>query len=111
MSKRLPMSLLFAAAVICTSYTGARAQASNEYYAEYYNNYYRNYYSSYYANPIFWPFLIVGTAVGTAAVVATLPIRMVCANCLPPPAGFYPFYNPPAPPAPSGPAMSYQPAR
>jgi hypothetical protein len=107
MSKRLSTSLLFAAAVICASYTGARAQASNT-YAEYYDNYYRNYYYSHYANPIFWPFLIVGTAIGTAGFIATLPIRVVCANCLPPPAGFYPFYNPPASPAPSGPAMSYQ---
>jgi hypothetical protein len=104
MSKRLTLSLLFAVAVICTSYTGARAQPFNN-YAEYYDNYYRNYYYSYYANPLFWPFLIVGTAVGTAGFIATLPIRAVCANCLPPPASFYPFYNPPVP---SGPAMSYQ---
>jgi len=107
MNKRTIISLLFAAAVVCTSFTGARAQAQNA-NTEYYNNYYRNYYYNYYSNPITWPFLIVGTAFGTAAFIATLPIRVVCANCLPPPEGFYPFYHPAAP---SGPGMSYQSAR
>jgi hypothetical protein len=104
MYKKAAIPLLLAAAILATPLTEARAQAPYYYY-----------YNPYYGNPILWPFLVAGAVLGTAALIATLPIRVVCSNCLPPPEGFYPFYTayttPPAPPARVGPAMSYQPAR
>ena len=103
MTKKAAIPLMLAAAILATSFTTARAQAPY-YYA-----------NPYYANPLLWPVLVVGAVLGTAALIATLPIRVVCSNCLPPPEGFYPYYTayttPPAPPPPTGPAMSYRPAR
>jgi hypothetical protein len=103
MNKKTAIPLVLAAAIMAMSFTAARAQTPY-YYA-----------NPYYANPLFWPFLLAGAVVGTAALIATLPIRVVCSNCLPPPEGFYPLYTayitPPAPPPPTGPAMSYRPAR
>lgn len=113
MTKKIAISLVLVTAIMTTPYM-ARAQALNnqnynQYYADYYNRYYYNYY---YNNPIFWPFLAAGAILGTAALIATLPIRVVCSNCLPPPEGFYPlFTTSPAPPSPSGPPMSYKPAQ
>lgn len=112
MNKKMAISLVLAAAIIVAPYT-ARAQAlyNPNYYNQYYANYYNQYYAYYYyGNPIFWPVLAAGAILGTAALIATMPIRVVCANCLPPPAGFYPLYVSP-PSVPSGPAMSYQLAR
>jgi hypothetical protein len=99
MNKKTAISLMLAAAIIAVPFSAARAQTPY-YYA-----------NPYYANPLFWPFLAVGAILGTAALIVTAPIRVVCSNCLPPPENFYPFYaGPPAPPPP-GPPMSYTPAR
>ena len=112
MAKKTVISLVLAAAVMTMPYM-ARAQAPynpnyyNQYYADYYNRYYYDYY---YNNPFYFPVLAAGAVLGTAAFIATLPIRVVCANCLPPPEGFYRLYLIPPPPPPAGPAMSYQPA-
>ena len=98
MNKKTAISLMLAAAIIAVPFSAARAQTPY-YYA-----------NPYYANPLFWPFLAVGAILGTAALIVTAPIRVVCSNCLPPPENFYPFYaGPPAPPP--GPPMSYTPAR
>jgi hypothetical protein len=107
MTKKIAIALVLAAVIMAMPYT-VRAQVSNNQnaYNQYYADYYARYYYNYYSNPIFWPFLAAGAIIGTAALIATLPIRVVCADCLPPPARFYPLYVPPPPP--SGPAMSYQ---
>ena len=67
-------------------------------------------YPYYYANPLFWPFLAAGAVLGTAALIVTAPIRIVCADCLTPPQYFYPFYaNAPAPAYQPGITYSYGP--
>jgi hypothetical protein len=94
MNRKTAISFTLAAAIIAVPFSAARAQTPY-----------------YYANPLFWPFLAAGAILGTAALIVTAPVRVVCSNCLPPPASFYPFYvGPPAPPPP-GPPMSYTPAR
>lgn len=100
MIKRTAMSVTLAAAIAAAPLSAARAQ------------------TYYYANPLFWPFLAAGAILGTAALIVTAPIRVVCSNCLPPPEAYYPFYvGPPAAtyapqpavyPAPA-PAPAYQP--
>src|SRR5260370_24286662 len=84
---RTAISVALAAAIAAAPLSAARAQ------------------TPYYANPLLWPFLAVGAILGTAALIVTVPVRVVCSDCLPPPANFYPFYvGPPAP------AYSLQPA-
>jgi len=99
MNKKIAISLMLAAAIIAVPFSAARAQTPY-YYA-----------NPYYANPLFWPFLAAGAILGTAALIVTAPIRVVCSDCLPPPENFYPFYAAPPAPPPPGPAMSYTPAR
>jgi len=82
-SKRIAISVMLAAAIAVAPFSAARAQ------------------TPYYANPLFWPFLAAGAVLGTAALIVTLPIRVVCSDCLPAPAAYYPFYA--APPAPAYP--------
>jgi hypothetical protein len=79
--KRTAMSVALAAAIAAAPLSAARAQ------------------TQYIYNPLFWPFLAAGAVLGTAALIVTAPIRIVCAECLPPPYAFYPFYSGP-PPAP-----------
>jgi hypothetical protein len=96
------MSVALAAAIAAAPLSVARAQTAYYYY-----------------NPLFWPFLAAGAVLGTAALIVTAPIRVVCANCLPPAEAFYPFYvgAPPAPQpavytAPAQPGITYSyPAR
>ena len=92
MTKRTAISLMLAAAIAAAPFSAARAQTPY-----------------YYANPLFWPFLAAGAILGTAALIVTAPIRVVCSDCLPAPQYFYPFYvAPPAPPPPaSQPPMRY----
>ena len=93
MNQKTVVSLMLAAAIIAAPFSAARAQTPY-----------------YYANPLLWPFLAAGAILGTAALIVTAPVRVVCSYCLPPPQNFYPFYvGPPAPPP--GPPMSYTPAR
>ena len=95
------MSVALAAAIAAAPLAAARAQTTYVY------------------NPLFWPFLAAGAVLGTAALIVTAPIRVVCADCLPPPYAFYPFYvgPPPAPQpavytAPAQPGITYSyPAR
>ena len=90
--KATAVSLALAAAVALAPFSAARAQTAYEY--------------PYYANPLFWPFLAAGAVLGTAALIVTAPVRIVCWNCLPPAEAFYPFYVGPAyPPQPA----AYQP--
>jgi hypothetical protein len=85
--KRTAISVMLAAAIAAAPFSAARAQ------------------TPYYANPLFWPFLAAGAVLGTAALIVTLPIRVVCSDCLPAPAAYYPFYaGPPAPAYPPQPA-------
>jgi hypothetical protein len=94
--KGIAISLALGAAVATAPFSPARAQAPV--------------YPYYYANPLFWPFLAAGAVLGTAALIVTSPIRIVCADCLPPPQAFYPFYAGPPAPAPAAyPAPAYQP--
>jgi len=80
MNKRTAVSIALAAAMAAAPLSAARAQ------------------TAYYANPLFWPFLAAGAVLGTAALIVTAPIRVVCSDCLPPPYAYYPFYvGPPAP--------------
>ena len=85
------MTVAFAAAIAAAPLAAARAQTPYVY------------------NPLFWPFLAAGAVLGTAALIVTAPIRVVCADCLPPPYAFYPFYaGPPPGPQPAvytGPAQ------
>ena len=79
---RTATAVALAAAMAVAPLSAARAQAPYPYYA----------------NPLFWPFLAAGAVLGTAALIVTSPIRVVCADCLPPPQAYYPFYvGPPAP--------------
>jgi hypothetical protein len=94
--KATAVSVALAAVVATAPFSPARAQAPA--------------YPYYYANPLFWPFLAAGAVLGTAALIVTSPIRIVCAECLPPPQAFYPFYaGPPAPAPVAYPAPAYQP--
>jgi hypothetical protein len=80
MNKRTVVSIALAAAMAAAPLSAARAQ------------------TAYYANPLFWPFLAAGAVLGTAALIVTAPIRVVCSDCLPPAYAYYPFYvGPPAP--------------
>ena len=88
--KRTLTSLMLAAAIAAAPLSVARAQTAYYYY-----------------NPIFWPFLAAGAILGTAALIVTAPVRIVCSDCLPPPQNFYPYFAPPPPPPPIG----YAPAR
>ena len=67
MNKRTAISIALAAAMAVAPLSAARAQ------------------TAYYSNPLFWPFLAAGAILGTAALIVTSPIRVVCADCLPPP--------------------------
>lgn len=79
MNKRTAISVVLAAALAVAPFSAARAQ-------------------TYYVNPLFWPFLAAGAILGTAALIVTAPIRVVCSDCLPPPQAYYPFYiGPPTP--------------
>jgi hypothetical protein len=90
--KRTAISVALAAAIAAAPFSAARAQ------------------TPYYANPLFWPFLAAGAVLGTAAFIVTLPIRVVCSDCLQAPAAYYPFYaGPPAPAYPPAPAAYQQP--
>jgi hypothetical protein len=93
--KGTAVSVALAAAVVVAPFSPARAQAPA--------------YPYYYANPLFWPFLAAGAALGTAALIVTSPIRIVCADCLPPPYAFYPFYTGPEPVAYPPQPAAYQP--
>ena len=99
MNKKTVISLMLAAAIVAVPFSAARAQ--NPYY----------YANPYYANPLFWPFLAAGAILGTAALIVTAPVRIVCSTCLPPAESFYPFYTVPPAPRPAGPPMIYTPAR
>jgi hypothetical protein len=91
--KRTAISFLLAAVIAAAPFSAARAQ------------------TPYYANPLLWPFLAVGAVLGTAALIVTAPIRVVCADCLPPPYAYDPFYaRPPEPAYPPQPAIYYAPA-
>ncbi|HEV8031854.1 MAG TPA: hypothetical protein VGP42_12630 [Stellaceae bacterium] len=80
--KRTAISVMIAAAIAAAPLSAARAQAVYPYYY----------------NPLVWPFLAAGAILGTAALIVTLPIRVVCSDCLPAPAAYYPLYaGPPAP--------------
>ena len=99
--KGIAVSAALAAAIALAPLSMARAQTA--YQTPYY-----------YANPLFWPFLAAGAVLGTAALIVTAPVRIVCWDCLPPPEAFYPFYvGPPAPqPAAYQPGITYSyPAR
>jgi hypothetical protein len=90
--KRTAISVALAAAIAAAPFSAARAQ------------------TPYYANPLLWPFLAVGAILGTAALIVTVPVRVVCSDCLPPPSYYYPFYaGPPAPAYPPAPAAYQQP--
>src|SRR3954453_3331778 len=79
-SKRTAISIALAAGIAAAPLSAARAQTP-------------------YYNPLFWPFLAAGAVLGTAALIVTAPIRVVCSDCLPPPYAYYPFYvGPPVPP-------------
>ena len=96
MNKRTVISIALAVGITAAPLSAARAQTA--------------YQVPYYYNPLFLPFLVVGAALGTAALIVTLPIRVVCADCLPPPQAYYPFYaGPPTPAYPPQPA-TYAPA-
>ena len=82
--KRTATAVALAAALAAAPLSAARAQAQYPYYAN---------------NPLFWPFLAAGAILGTAALIVTSPIRVVCADCLPPPEAYYPFYAGSAAPA------------
>jgi hypothetical protein len=88
MNKRTAISVVLAAALAVAPFSAARAQ-------------------TYYVNPLFWPFLAAGAILGTAALIVTAPIRVVCSNCLPPPQAYYPFYIGPPATAYSQPPASY----
>ena len=91
--KRIAISVVLAAAIAAAPFSAARAQ------------------TPYYYNPLFWPFLAAGAVLGTAALIVTAPVRVVCAACLPPPQAFYPFYvGPPTPAYPPQPAVYSAPA-
>ena len=90
--KRTAISVVLAAAIAAAPFSAARAQ------------------TPYYANPLFWPFLAAGAILGTAALIVTAPIRIVCSDCLPPPYAYYPFYaGPPVPPGQPPISYSYGP--
>src|SRR5436305_14594203 len=97
-SKRTAISIALAAGIAAAPLSAARAQTP-------------------YYNPLFWPFLAAGAVLGTAALIVTAPIRIVCSDCLPPPYAYYPFYAGAPAPAPAYapqpalyPAPAYQPA-
>jgi hypothetical protein len=99
--KRILVPVVLAAAIAAAPLFAARAQI-----AAY----------PYYYNPLFWPFLAAGAVLGTAALIVTAPVRVVCTDCLPPPYAFYPFYTAPpapqpvaypAPPPPGQPGITY----
>jgi hypothetical protein len=93
--KRTVISIALAAGLAAAPLSVARAQTPYDY------------------NPLFWPFLAAGAVLGTAALIVTLPVRVVCSDCLPPPYAYYPLNVGPPPLAPqpvSYPAPAYQPA-
>ena len=57
--------------------------------------------------PLFWPFCVAGAVVGTAATIATAPIRAVVGPPYPYYYG-YPGYYPPPPPRYAAPGWRYR---
>ena len=96
MNKRTAISIALAVGITAAPLSAARAQTA--------------YQAPYYYNPLFLPFLVVGAALGTAALIVTLPVRVVCADCLPPPEAYYPFYAGPTTPAYPPQPVTYAPA-
>jgi hypothetical protein len=92
--KRIAMSVLLAGTIAAAPLTAARAQ------------------SPYFANPLLWPFLAAEAILGTAALIVTVPVRIVCSDCLPPAEAYYPSYAVYAAPAyaPQPAAYAPQPA-
>jgi len=96
MNKRTAISIALAVGITAAPLSAARAQTAYE--------------VPYYYNPLFLPFLVAGAVLGTAALIVTLPVRVVCADCLPPPEAYYPFYAGPTTPAYPRQPVTYAPA-